>query len=44
MYADAAAREAVRYLTRQGGPEDGFWIHLDADVLEYLCIATLPET
>jgi arginase len=32
--ADAAAREAVRYLTRQGGPEDGFWIHLDADVLD----------
>jgi arginase len=32
--ADAAAREAVRYLTRQGGPDDGFWIHLDADVLD----------
>jgi arginase len=32
--AGAAAREAVRYLTRQGGPEDGFWIHLDADVLD----------
>jgi arginase len=32
--ADAAAGEAVRYLTRQGGAEDGFWIHLDADVLD----------
>jgi arginase len=32
--ADAAAREAVGYLTRAGGPEDGFWIHLDADVLD----------
>jgi arginase len=32
--AGAAARDAVKYLTRQGGPEDGFWIHLDADVLD----------
>ena len=32
--AAAATREAVRYLTREGGPEDGFWIHLDADVLD----------
>jgi arginase len=32
--AGAAAREAVRYLTRPRGPEDGFWIHLDADVLD----------
>ncbi len=32
--ATAAAREAVRYLTREGGPEDGFWIHLDADVFD----------
>jgi arginase len=32
--AGAAARDAVRYLTRDGGPEDGFWIHLDADVLD----------
>ena len=32
--AGAAAREAVSYLTRDGGPEDGFWIHLDADVLD----------
>ncbi|MGD0067520.1 MAG: arginase family protein [Streptosporangiaceae bacterium] len=32
--ADTAAREAVRYLARKGGPDDGFWIHLDADVLD----------
>jgi arginase len=32
--AGPAAREAVRYLTRDGGPADGFWIHIDADVLD----------
>jgi arginase len=32
--AGAAAGEAVRYLTRDAGPVDGFWIHLDADVLD----------
>jgi arginase len=32
--AGAAAREAVGYLTRDEGPEEGFWIHLDADVLD----------
>lgn len=32
--AAAAAREAVRHLSRQSGPDDGFWIHLDADVLD----------
>ena len=30
----AAGREAVTFLTRPGGPEDGFWIHLDADVFD----------
>jgi arginase len=30
----AAASEAVRHLAREGGPADGFWIHLDADVLD----------
>jgi arginase len=24
----------VELLTREGGPEDGFWIHIDADVLD----------
>jgi arginase len=32
--APAAAREAVQYLTRPGGPEGGFWIHIDADVFD----------
>jgi arginase len=30
---DAAAREAVAHLTRDDGP-GGFWIHVDADVLD----------
>jgi arginase len=32
--AVAAAREAVKFLTRDGGPQDGFWIHIDADVFD----------
>jgi arginase len=32
--AGAAAREAVEFLTRDGGPQDGFWIHIDADVFD----------
>src|ERR1039457_2027616 len=32
--ADAPSCAATRVLTRQGGSEDGFWIHLDADVLD----------
>jgi arginase len=32
--AGAAAGEAVRFLTREAGPRDGFWIHLDADVFD----------
>jgi arginase len=34
LSAGPAASEAVRYLTREGGLEDGFWMHLDADVLD----------
>jgi arginase len=30
---ETAAEEAVAHLTRDGGP-DGFWIHVDADVLD----------
>jgi arginase len=30
---DSAAREAVAHLTRDDGPDRGFWIHVDADVL-----------
>jgi arginase len=32
--AEQAAREAVAFLTRDGGPDAGFWIHLDADVFD----------
>jgi arginase len=31
---DAAARDAVAYLARSGGPDAGFWLHVDADVLD----------
>jgi arginase len=30
----AVAREAVAHLTRDGGPDAGFWVHVDADVLD----------
>lgn len=32
--AEKAARQAVTFLTRDGGPDAGFWIHLDADVFD----------
>ena len=32
--AATAAREALTFLARDGGPGDGFWIHLDADVFD----------
>jgi arginase len=32
--AETAAREAVKHLTRRNGPDGGFWIHVDADVLD----------
>jgi arginase len=32
--AAAAARDAVAHLTRDHGPDGGFWIHVDADVLD----------
>jgi arginase len=31
---EAAARDAVLHLTRDRGPDGGFWIHVDADVLD----------
>ncbi len=31
---EAAARDAVAHLTRDDGPKGGFWIHVDADVLD----------
>jgi arginase len=32
--AGQAARQAIAFLTRDGGPDAGFWIHLDADVFD----------
>jgi len=32
--AEEGAGDAVAHLTRDGGPEGGFWIHLDADALD----------
>ena len=31
---DPTMSDAVEHLTREGGPEAGFWIHVDADVLD----------
>jgi arginase len=31
---DTAATDAINHLTRSNGPEAGFWIHVDADVLD----------
>jgi arginase len=31
---EQAAGEAIAHLTRGGGPSGGFWIHVDADVLD----------
>ncbi len=41
--AGPAAREAVRYLTREGGPADGFWIHLDADVFDEMIMQAVDD-
>jgi arginase len=37
-----AAREAVEFLTRPGGP-DGFWIHLDADVFDETIMRSVDD-
>ena len=29
-----AARDAIAHLTRDDGPDNGFWLHVDADVLD----------
>jgi arginase len=31
---EVAARDALAHLTRDGGPNAGFWMHVDADVLD----------
>jgi arginase len=41
--AEGAAREAVTFLTRHGGPPDGFWIHLDADVFDQTIMQSVDD-
>jgi arginase len=41
--AGAAASQAVTYLMRDGGPEDGFWIHLDADVFDQTIMQAVDD-
>jgi arginase len=38
-----AARQAVTFLTRPGGPADGFWIHLDADVFDETIMQSVDD-
>lgn len=40
--AAGAARQAVAFLTRDGGP-DGFWIHLDADVFDETIMQSVDD-
>jgi arginase len=39
---DVATREAIAHLVREGGP-DGFWIHVDADVLDASIMAAVDD-
>ena len=41
--AEGAARQAVTFLTRHGGPRDGFWIHLDADVFDETIMQSVDD-
>jgi len=41
--AESAARQAVTFLTRHGGPPDGFWIHLDADVFDQTIMQSVDD-
>ena len=41
--AAGASREAVTFLTRHGGPSDGFWIHLDADVFDETIMRSVDD-
>jgi arginase len=38
-----ASRQAVTFLTRDGGPPDGFWIHLDADVFDQSIMRSVDD-
>jgi arginase len=41
--AGEAARQAVTFLTRPGGPPGGFWIHLDADVFDQTIMQSVDD-
>jgi len=41
--AEEATRQAVSFLTRPGGPADGFWIHLDADVFDETIMQSVDD-
>ena len=41
--AENAARQAVSFLTREDGPPDGFWIHLDADVFDETIMRSVDD-
>lgn len=42
--SEAASRPtAVSFLTRPGGPPDGFWIHLDADVFDETIMRSVDD-
>lgn len=41
--AEQAARQAVTFLTRPGGPPGGFWIHLDADVFDETIMQSVDD-
>ena len=41
--AEGAACQAVEFLTRHGGPSDGFWIHLDADVFDQTIMQSVDD-
>jgi arginase len=41
--AGSAAAEAVSFLTRPGGPRDGFWIHVDADVFDETIMQSVDD-
>ena len=41
--AEPAASQAVAFPTRDGGPEGGFWIHLDADVFDQTIMQAVDD-
>jgi arginase len=41
--AEPATQKAVSFLTRDDGPRDGFWIHLDADVFDETIMTSVDD-